>query len=224
MQEDDVSGVDGIINNLDELLLIFRLFKTGDIIITDSLFENKETGGKSTNRYSLDRFSILKYRFTQSEIVSFNNFKNNLKKKIGFNNKFYKFSLNYFTAGINKGFSNNLESLDRIVDYFIALESLFLMESEGENLTEIISNRISNFLKVKDAIKIVKYFYNIRSRVVHGDYIFKSEYELKKKIEEVKIKLPEFENLIRQIFIKFFDYNPKNKNEFCKFLNKLYTP
>jgi len=218
-----ITGFEGINNILGNLLLIFRLFKPGDIIFGDNLIEDLDDTSRYSNVYSLDKFSIFKYSFQEDEIGKFENFKKKIIKKPGFNNRLYNFSFYYFQLGISRGFANRLEYLNRIVDYFTALESIFILDSERNQKTRILKNRIKNFLEEDSASEIIEKFYDIRGRIVHGDFVFKEKSELEAKIERIKNELHFFEELVRKIYIRLLDYKFKEKKELEIFLNDLYV-
>ncbi len=217
-----ITGFEGINKSLDNLLLNFRLFKPGDIIFGDNLIRDIDDNSSYTNVYSLDKFSIFKYSLQEDEIDKFENFKKEIIKKPGFNNRLYNFSLNYFQIGINRGFANRLEYLNRIVDYFTALEALFILSGERSNITKILKNRVKNFLENDTSSDIIEKFYNIRGRIVHGDYVFKEIKEIGLLIEKIKEEIHLLEELIRQIYIKLLDFNFNKKEDLEKFLNNLY--
>lgn len=222
-KENDNSGYVKIIKLLDKLLLFFRLFKPGDIVFNDILIEDLDNKEKNvSNKYPMARLSSLKYNFKADEIKEFNKFRKDIERKQGFNNKFYQFALNYFTSGVNKGFSYKMDSLERIVDYIISLESLFLIDGKCDSIRRTISERISKFLEKENCRKLVKNMYNERCNIVHGNNIELTEEKQVKKISQLKEDVPKFEDLIRKVFIKLFDYDFSDKKDMITFLENKY--
>ncbi|MBL7130914.1 MAG: hypothetical protein ISS45_05905 [Candidatus Omnitrophica bacterium] len=222
MQDDDFSGFDGIINSMRDLLLTFRLFKVGDIIFGDYLIEDKETKDSFFNRYSSEKPSLFKYQFEQKEIEAFNNFRRDLTNKIGYRNNYFNFALDYFMSGIDKGFFYRVGNLGRIVDHVMALESLFLIDNKMHFLRRTIAERIAKFLEDNTAKKIVKYIYDIRSNIVHGNYIDLREEKWAEEKRKIQPVMERFEHLIRKVIVRLFDFNFSNKKSIVKFMEGLY--
>jgi hypothetical protein len=222
MQEDDFSGYDRIHGSLYDLLVIFRLYKVGDIMFDDVLLEGLE----SNELISLPKFSaktsFFTYDFIQDEIENFNDFRNNKNIEVGFKNKYYQFPLDYLMSGCNKAFHYSIMHLERVVDYVVALESLFLIDNKMNFLRRTISERISRFLEDDDVRGIVKFMYDERSNIVHGNNIGLSENDETKKMNKIRIHMPGFEILMRKVFRKLIDLNFSNKKEIVSFMEKLY--
>ena len=222
MKDDDISGFDGIIDSILDLLLAFRLLKVGDIVFGDLLIEDMEGHDSWHNPYSVARPSFFKYSFGHDEIENFNNFRDIIANKVGYGNRFYKFSLNHFMSGVDKSFFYKIGNLERIVDYVVALESLFLIDSQLYFLRHTITERISTLLKDDSVRKIVKFMYDERSKIVHGSNIGLSENKRQRKIEKIKAHMPRFESLMREVFLKLLDFSFSRKEEIVKFMKELY--
>ncbi len=224
MQQDDLSGFDRIYDSIRDLLLLFRLFKPGDIFFIDSLIEDKESGGRWIDLYNIGRPSASRYSFQAEEIDRFNDFRKNIASSIGFRNKFFQFALEYFMAGVDKVFFYRIQGLGRIVDYVVALESLFLIDNKTHFLRRTIAERVSKFMKDEDAKRLVKKMYDERSNIVHGNYVNRQGAAWEVKKQEMKTFMDKFEVLMRAILIKLFDYNLFDIKEIIQFMEGLYNP
>lgn len=222
MQRDDFSGFDRIYDSIRELLLLFRLFKSGDIFFIDSLIEDEESGGRWIDLYNIGRPSASRYSFETKEIDKFNTFRRNIASSIGFRNKFFQFALEHFMAGVDKVFFYRIQGLGRIVDYVIALESLFLIDNKKYFLRGTIAERVSKFMNDEDAKALVKKMYDERSNIVHGNYVNREGAAWEVKKQEMKILMDKFEVLMRNILIKLFDYNFPVMKEVTQFMEGLY--
>jgi len=222
MQDDDVSGFARIIDSIKDLLLVFRLFRVGDILFSDLLIKDMERKESFYDPYSSARPSFFKYDLGQDDIENFNNFRDKITNKVGYGNKFYEFSLNHFVSGINKSFFYRIENLERIVDYVVALESLFLIDNKLYFLRRTMAERISRLLKDDSVKKIVKYMYDERSNIVHGNSIDLAKNKWLKKREKIKAHMQGFEELMRKVFVRLFDHNFSEKEEMVKFMAQLY--
>ncbi len=224
MQEDDFSGFDRIYESIRDLLLLFRLFKAGDIFFIDSLIEDEQSKGRWIDLYNIGRPSASRYSFKAHEIVKFNGFRRDIVNSIGFRNKFFHFALEHFMAGVDKVFFYRIQGLGRIVDYVIALESLFLIDNRKHFLRRTIAERVSKFMKDEDAKALVKKMYDERSNIVHGNYVNREGTAWEEKKQEMKTLMDKFEVLMRSILIKLFDYNFTTMEEVVQFMEGLYDP
>ena len=224
MQDDDFSGFDQIYDSIRDLLLPFRLFKPGDIFFIDSLIEDEESGGRWIDLYNIGRSSASRYSFEKKEIDEFNTFRKNITSSIGFRNKFFQFALEHFMAGVDKVFFYRIQGLGRIVDYVIALESLFLIDNKKYFLRGTIAERVSKFMNDEDVRVLVKKMYDERSNIVHGNYVNREGTAWEVKKQEMKTLMDKFEVLIRSILIKLFGYNFPAVKEVMQFMEGLYDP
>ncbi len=224
MQQDDFSGFDGIYDSIRDLLLLFRLFKAGDIFFIDSLIEDEQSKGRWIDLYNIGRPSASRYSFEADEIDKFNDFRRNIASSIGFRNKFFQFALENFMAGVDKVFFYRIQGLGRIVDYVIALESLFLIDNKKYFLRRTIAERVSKFMEDGDAKALIKKMYDERSNIVHGNYLNREGEGWEAKKQEMKALMDKFEVLMRSILIKLFDYNFPAMEEVIEFMEGLYEP
>lgn len=229
IKDDDVSGFDNIMYYIQKLLFVFRLYKSGDILFLDNLIEDMETNEKSTNVYVQNAQSDMKYTFNHNEIKNFENFKNKIFNSNIFNINFLQIFINYFMSGVSKGINFNLPfKLERIIDYFIALESVILIDDSNYFLSHRMSERISKILSTNRSFnesevkKLVKFMYNIRSVIVHGNFVDLNEENKNKKLNDIKINATIFEDVIRETFKSIISHNFSNKIELEKFLKKTY--
>jgi len=121
--------------------------------------------------------------------------------------------------GIDRGnFYNKRFGAERIIDYFIALESLFLIDGEKYFLRRTLAKRVSNFLSDPSLEKKIKALYDERSKIVHGGYIGEND-----KKDIVKADREGFEQIMRRIFVKLLDYNFLTKDDMVKFMKGLFN-
>lgn len=219
MQDDDISGVDNMMSLMQDLLICFRLFKIGDIGFGNFLFEDMDDDQRTLVSLSnpID-ISYPKYSFEGGELKQFNELKTKIVSSQGYKNKFFQFALSYFTRGIERGvFHNKNIGAGRLIDYFTALESLFLIDGEKYFLRRTIAKRISIFLLDNSMEKKIKAMYDERSKIVHGGYIDENSKNIK---QEDRV---EFEKIMRQIFIKLLDYDFLTKGDIVEFMKKLFN-
>ncbi len=230
IEDNDITYCDNVIEYIWKLLFIFRLYKPGDLLFLDDLIHDINKDEDFTNVYIKDTQSDMKYSFYQNEIGDFESFRKKIFNTNIFNNNFFKIFINYFMSGVNRGINfSSFFRLERIIDYFIALESVFLIDGSSYFISHLISERISRLLsndekfdktKVK---KLIKFIYNLRSKIVHGNFIDIREEDKNKKLNDIKTEIMEFEKVIREAFKDIVNYNFSSKIELEKFLKQIYA-
>jgi len=216
----DLTGYDRITSSTRNLLLLFRLYKLGDIFFYDSKIKEKGSKNGSITLYDVGRPSSSRYFFDEEEIEKFNNFRTKLENNLGYKNIFFDFTLNHFMSGVNNPVFYNPRGLNRIVDYIMALESLFLIDNKRYFLRKTFAKRIAKFLNDNSLEKLCRFMYDERSKIVHGSYIGSKA----DNWERIKSNVKQFEKVIRQVLIKLSKYNFATKNEIIIFMQKLYNP
>lgn len=224
--DEDISGVDNIMHSMRDLLTCFRLFdvgdgKGGDIGFGNFLFEDID--GEQNNLIGLSNpinvSPRYKYPFGKEKIGKFNEFRAKTIDSCGYKNSFFQFALSYFMKGIDRGyFYNKRIGAERIIDYSIALESLFLIDGEKYFLRRTLAKRVSNFLSDVSLERKIKALYDERSKIVHGGYMEAND---KKDIKQTDRE--EFEQIMRKIFVKLLDYNFLTKNDLVEFMKELFN-
>lgn len=219
-----ITGYDKMIDSVRELLLLFRLFKVGDINFNDfKIIDTDDPTNSVVNLYNQGQPSVYKYNFEAKEIEQFNIFRKEVTNKCGYKNIFLEFALNHFMSGVDKGFYG-IKGLEKIVDYVIALESIILIDNKRYFLRRTIAERVAALLKDDKVKEAIKYMYTERSNIVHGNYIgvdFNGRKWAEKK-KEVAQLLEIFEHAIRKIFLSLFEYAFTTKDETIKFMEELY--
>jgi len=158
---------------IDELQLLFRLYKPGDIIL-DYIYIEKGNDPPS-KIYRMAVISSLAttrlYHLGEGDIKNFNIFRESIKQRSGYKNKLFKHSLAYFELGVDKPLVDHIRGLSKIVNYVIALEMLFLIDNKNFSISKLFKERIARFLNDKSLSGMLNDIYKIRSNIVHGRYI-----------------------------------------------------
>ena len=169
-----------------------------------------ETGKKIvyTNTDNPMYFSTKRYN---SMLNFYHRFKkSNVESK---ENAFVKMAIMRFQIGLNRN-----ESVDKIIDYNTCLESLYA--SGPGDLTRKISQRGSMILATTEeeresVYKFLKFVYNLRSGLVHGEGVRNLKYNGKNMpIEDVSRLLEEYTRSSIKVFLKLINsYNDNEKNK-----------
>jgi len=177
----------------DKLISALRLFKAGSvgytILKSKSLSWQPMMGTKIRSGIFYKTLIGDKYKLTSQECKKFEKFWS-LYQKHDFNQNE---SIKFIVIAI-KRFDYTYErekAEDKLIDFIIALEALFLKEEEKSELTYKLAIRMATFLgdnkKEKQQIfSDVKNAYNVRSKIIHGSSKIKSEKLISQtsKIEE----------------------------------------
>lgn len=189
----------------DKIVSCLRLLKKGyvkfTVIITKNLswhpFSGMQTGqlNRNSNLIGMD------YEISENEIKEIKKLWTTLNQYNFNENKFLDIALKRFNYAYER-----VENEDKLIDFMISFESLFLKESEKSELNYKLALRISKFIEgdSKEIYYDLKKAYNLRSRVVHG-----SSKDLRNEIGQIVDKV---ENYLRKSIRKFMEQNkPQSK-------------
>ena len=152
--------------------------------------------------------------FSTNEYNSMLNFYHRFKKSNIENkeNAFVKMAIVRFQIALNRD-----EAVDKIIDYNTCLESLYA--SGPGDLTRKISQRGSMILGLTEeeresVYKFLKFVYNLRSGLVHGEGVRNLKYDGKiMSVEDVSHSLEECARSSIKVFLKLINYyNGNDKN------------
>lgn len=184
-QPDKIIIEDGSVSKLDEkisetqlmkdsirrLISALRLFKKGSFgtnLIQFTPVGNPFGFGFSTSEIGYKSFLGPTYILCKEEIEIFLNFWNDIKQVVQITPKFLSIAIQRFDFGIER-----VRIEDKLIDYMISFESLFLKEDEKLELKYKLANRVA-ILFGKDGNEARKIFnfinkaYILRSKIVHG--------------------------------------------------------
>lgn len=195
----------------DKVLLALRLFKEGSIgynefDLYDLVEENRYAGTVSRVGY----FWGEPYKLNNDEIPKFIEFYNKIKSLSPVN--FAKVSMERFRTIYER---DKIE--DRLIDLFIALESLFIKENIelsyrlALNIASYLANNSEERKKIFDRVRRA---YNFRSKIVHGNSDSIRKEELNEIISSIESY---FRKSIQKILI---DKQGKDKNHFLDYVEK----
>ena len=204
------SPVGGIPMDIEDLLLLLRFFRPGDIsfirqaVIPPSgsvLVQFPYRAMNDLNSYSFSRFEI-----ESEECEAWRVFADRLRQSQSWRSNWFATARRFFLSGGAKEFKPNWDDVDRIADYATALEATLVPEKDS--ITRRISRR-AGVLLAQDGLgemaaigSFVKRLYEIRSRIVHGsamgdetrDWLFDNWDEMEIRMRQILVaavtKLP----------------------------------
>jgi hypothetical protein len=130
--EEDFSGLGRIPYDSEDLMLLLRLFKTGDIVFMAQIIKRPDGDPLRQYQYPMvfsQYHSPQHYKMSEEEIPIFNAFYVEAAKWPGWHSEWFKIAKRYFLWGGSKEFYPGRDN-ERILDYMIALEASFVPESD----------------------------------------------------------------------------------------------
>jgi hypothetical protein len=219
--EEDTSGLGRIPYDSEDLMLLLRLFRAGDIVFIGQAIETSEGNLLSQYQYPMafsEYHSPYHYRMSEEDVTTFNVFYAKVPKWPGWGSEWFKIARRYFLWGGAKEFHPGRDN-ERVLDYMIALEASFV--PEGDFVSRRLRERgtaISEGSKDEKSSlrKILNQFYGIRSALAHGDVLSPEQTMILEK------KRPDFEDGVRRLIRKILESCPANEGERRKYLTGLY--
>jgi len=170
------SPVGGIPNDIEDILLLFRLYKVGDISF--SRLAIIQPGGNKLvqlpyrSMNELNSYSPLPLELEPNECQAWTAFATGIRASRSWTSNWFTAARRFFLSGGAKQFNPRWDDVDRIVDYTTALEAALVPEHDF--LKRRMSMRVAALVAPDDAseqqaiTKLFKQLYDVRSIVVHG--------------------------------------------------------
>jgi hypothetical protein len=170
------SPVGGIPNDIEDTLLLLRLYKAGDIsfikqaIIQPTGHTFVQFPYRAMN--DLNSYSVLRFEIELNECGSCKAFAESIRRSQSWSSDWFTAARRFFLSGGAKQFNPKWDDVDRILDYATALESTLVPEKDYN--TRRISRRAAaliaphNLEEIEVIVRFMKKFYEIRSRIAHG--------------------------------------------------------
>lgn len=218
--ETDV-GLGRIPVDIEDTLLLFRLFRVGDICISGQTIEDAD--GRPYTQYpywaTSEIHSILSYKLEQAECPEFDEFSSELPAYESWESVWFKTARRFFLSGGAKEFNVNWDNVERIVDYMIALEATLSMDMDY--LRRRISERGTLLLNLPDESadevrRLLKKYYDFRSTIAHGSQI--SE----KGKNYLRVNRVNFESVVRRVLVEAVRRLPSGDAQRKEVLHNLF--
>jgi hypothetical protein len=170
------SPVGGIPNDTEDILLLLRLYKPGDIaFIRQAIIQ---PSGNSLVQFpyramnDLNSYAPLRFEVDSEDCQSWKAFADGIRESPSWRSDWFAAARRFFLCGGAKQFNPKWDDVDRIVDYATALESTLVPEKDYN--TRRIRRRAAALIAPDNAaeaeviVRFIKGLYEIRSRIVHG--------------------------------------------------------
>jgi hypothetical protein len=219
--EEDFSGLGRIPDDSDDLMLLLRLFKVGNIVFMAQVIKTPSGDLLSQYRYPMafsSHRSPSHYKMSDDEIPVFDKFFGQAPRWSGWHSEWFKIARRYFLWGGSKEFHPGRDN-ERILDYMIALEASFV--PEGDFVSRRLRERMATILggsedKKSSFRKMMNEFYGIRSSIAHGDALSPEQTVILERKGE------EFEDGVRRLLRKILENCPAREDERRRYLSRLY--
>jgi hypothetical protein len=220
------SGFGAIPNDAEDLLLLLRLFRPGDLAFVSASMEKPDSHPSKQYPYRVisdlvPNFSTRPFALNLADIVTWEAFAASLRAAPSWNSEWFEISRRYFLYGGSTEFNANFASeVDRVMDYTTALEAALVPESDlvsrrlRERAVKLLGLRGNDAIKVKS---ILRNFYSIRSSLVHGAGSSPDQLALLRDQDRWK----EFEKLVRDLLVAALRKVPAARESY---LAGLYNP
>lgn len=202
-ENDDVMNPpDKTTKRIENLVKTFRLYKSGNV---RNYFHILVPSTSGYMYHGHVRGGFLDYYFSSSDIKDFLDFQKILTTLIpnewDKDNRYIEIAIRYFNFAKERD-SNE----DKIVDFVIALEALYLNGDHGE-FTYKLAHRAASMLgstfdRRRVAFEKVKAAYNLRSQIVHGGSDPKKRKITNEDVEKV-------DNYVRISIVEYLNLNKK---------------
>jgi hypothetical protein len=211
--------VNTISNDIENILFLLRLFKVGDLVFLAPCIKKPDGTllRQLPYRVMSDISPSQNYQLQAQECSQFDEFATKISSQKNWESAWFQTARRFFLYGSSKEFNPRHNLIDRIVDYMIVMESILVPEKDfvGRRLRERSISLLNDFNPDQNDPKLLlRDFYEIRSRIVHGDNISSNSNVLHRNVE--------FENIVRKVIIEAIKTFPEDDSERMDFLKQLF--
>lgn len=211
------SGFGGIPEDVEDALLLLRLFKTGDLAFAQ--FKIEEPNGKFVSQFPYRLICNATpagshYRMGPEECTNWDAFASELVRQPAWHSTWFGVARRFFLYGGAKEFNGHkkpgteINEVDRIVDYMIAIEAILAPEKDvfiGKRLRERAVMLLDQEGEQADQTReLLKEFYDLRSTIAHGSPLRESVSRKGHKESDrefITRKREEFERTVRDLLV-----------------------
>lgn len=204
--------------DVENTLLLLRLYKNGEIFFVQPCIENADGNLSCQLPYPVmvSITTTLKYEINIEELSSFDAFASEIMSQENWSSNWFKIARRFFLYGGGKEYNPDHDQLDRIVDYMTALEATLVPESDfvGRRLRER-AVKLLNAVELESQKRLLRDFYDVRSTIVHGS-------KIEPKQRKVLKNIADFEKIVRGVLVSSLRTIPSNDDDRNNFLKQLF--
>lgn len=229
---DAFSGLGTITKEPEELLLLLRLFRPGDLVFLSVSIEKFMTARGRNELFKQQPYRVIspigtdstrQFVLREADISLWEAFAASLRSSPSWGSGWFQVVRHFFLYGSSDEFNPNFPSeVDRVADYVAALEAALVPEKDF--VSQRFRERAVKLLDLKgeaarETRKLLNKLYAIRSTLVHGGFP-KSELPYLQDRE----RWWKIEELVRQLLIAALRTVPPDDEERESYLASLYNP
>jgi len=232
------SGFGALPNEAEDLLLLFRLFRPGDLAFVSLSMQKPDSQPSIQYPYRVisnlvSGSSTRPFVFNQPDVAVWESFASSLKPSPSWNSPWFKVARRWFVYGGAKEFNPYIESgvrgdfdgeVDRVADYVAALEAILLPENDlfiqrrlRERAVRLLGLTDENASSTK---KLLTRFYGIRSTLVHGSPLSNDDLSHLRDSQ----RWLEFEQIVRDLLVAALRNVPAEESARASYLAEVYEP
>lgn len=171
------SAVAGIPSDIEDALLLLRLYKPGDIsfvklaIVLPNGARQVQLPYRAMN--DLNSYSSGHFEATPEECKAWTAFAEGIRQGQSWGSDWFAAARRFFLSGGARQWNPRWDDVDRILDYAAALEAALV--PEGDFVKRRFSNRAARLIAPDDSDlqenvrALMGKFYDVRSRIAHGN-------------------------------------------------------
>jgi hypothetical protein len=220
------SPVGGIPNDLEDILVLFRLYKVGDIAFVKQAIippsGNRVVQFPYRAMNDLNSYSAIRFDLGPDECEPWKTFAKGIQASQSWRSEWFGVARRFFLYGGAKEFNPRWDDVDRIVDYATALEAAVVPESEFSSRR--FRHRAALLVSPNDpeerkvVCKLVRQVYDLRSGIVHGSKLSKDQRDwLIDNCRDLELR-------VRQVLTAAVQNVPAEEAERRTMLAALYDP
>jgi len=220
---DGAISVGGILKDIEETLLLLRLYKVGDVAFVRTVVIQPDGSRSVQFPYrminNVNRNSLLPTELSAHERHGWLGFVKHLRISPSWVASWFSIAKRFFLYGGAKEFNPGWGEVDRVVDYVTALEATLVPESNFSRSR--YANRGAALCSSspddqKTISRLLNMLYDIRSTIVHGNA------PSDKQRAWLEQNWNEVERRVRQILIEAVQQSPKDDNDRKRFLRTVF--
>jgi hypothetical protein len=225
----DFSGFGAIVLAPEELLLLLRLFRPGDLVFLAVKVEKEQRG--ALRQFSLKPYRVIsgiggdstrQFALSKGEVANWEGFATTLRSSPSWRSTWFQVARRCFLYGSGDEFNANFPSeVDRVADYVAALEAALVPENDF--VSRRLRERAVKLLGLEgDASttlkKLLNELYAIRSTLVHGSPLSADQMSVLRDRD----RWWKFEEVVRELLVTALKKVPPDEALRRSYLASLY--
>ena len=230
-------GPPGSRNDIEDILLLLRLYKAGDIsfikqaIIQPNGMASVQLSNRAMNDLNSYSSPLLRFEARSEDCELWRGFADAVRKSQSWSSDWFTAARRFFLTGGAKPFKPESDDVDRILDYATALESTLVPEKDY--VTRRLTRRAAAMIapdipaELEVIVKFVRRFYEIRSRIAHGSslgdenkkWLLENCRQIELRVRNVLVtavqKLPPGEEDRRAVLAGLYDPSDEDRGSFA---------